>query len=88
MMKAVVDANRQKRTERDQSDIPVFDVSHKILAQQRQSAAAKRTAPLKSRRTEVSGPVHIQTRIEYNKPPHNRLVADIVARDIDRFCRD
>jgi len=88
IMKAVVDANRQKNPKRGQLDIPVFDVSQKILARQRQSAAEKRTAPLKRRQTEISGPVHIQTRIEYNRPIHNSLVADIVARDIDRFCRD
>jgi len=87
IMKAVVDANRQKNPQRSQSDIPVFDVSQKILARQRQSAARKRTAPLKSRQAEVSGPIHIQTRIEYNRPIHNSLVADIVARDIDRFCQ-
>jgi hypothetical protein len=87
MMKAVVDANRQKRPEQGRSDIPVFDVSQKILAQQRQSTAAKRTAPLKRRHAEISRPTHIHTRLEYNRPPHNSLIADIVARDIDRHCR-
>jgi hypothetical protein len=87
IMKAVVDANRQKNPQRGKSDIPAFDVSRKILARQRQSAAAKRTAPLKRRQTEISTPVRIQTRIEYYRPPHNSLVADIVARDIDRFCQ-
>jgi hypothetical protein len=91
IMKAVVDANRQKNPVRSSSDIPKFDVSQKILARQRQSATAKRTAPQKSHRPESSGQVHNQVRtgrIEYNRPAHNSLVAEIVARDIDRFCRD
>ena len=87
IMKAVVDANRQKHPQRGQSDIPVFDVSQKILARQRQSAASRRTAPRKMRQANIAGPVHIQTRIEYNEPIHNNLIADIVARDINRFFR-
>jgi hypothetical protein len=90
IMKAVVDANRQKRPERGQSDIPVFDVSQKILVRQRQSATAKRTAPLKKHPAEHNEPFHTQARrnrIEYNRPEHNSLVAEIVARDIDRYCR-
>jgi hypothetical protein len=87
IMKAVVDANRQKNLQRGTSDIPAFDVSQKILARQRQSTTAKRTAPLKRSQPETSGPAHIQTRVEYSRPLHNSLVADIVARDIDRYCR-
>ncbi len=89
IMKAVVDANRQKLPKRRESDIPVFDVSQKILVRQRQSASTKRTAPLKRHPAETSETVHIQARpnrIEYNRPDHNCLVAEIVTRDIDRLC--
>jgi hypothetical protein len=90
MMKAVVDANKQKRTEQKASDVPVFDVAQKILVRQRQAAAAKRTAPTKARTAEPAEPVHFQTRIdriEHNRPGYNRIVAEIVARDIDGLCR-
>ncbi len=90
MMKAVVDANRQRRTERGASDVPVFDVAKKVLARQRQETAAKRTAPPKIPTAKPAEQTQIQTRIdqiEYNKPSYNSLVAEIVARDVDRLCR-
>ncbi len=90
MMKAVVDANRRKRSESGTPDVPAFDVAQKILVRQRQAAAAKRTAPLKTRTTEPAKLEYIQTRIdqiEYNRPSYNKLVSEIVARDIDRLCR-
>lgn len=91
VMKAVVDANRQKQPARDeQSEIPAFDVSKKILARQRMAATAKRTAPMNRSQTEHFKQTRrspLTARIEYIRPPHNSLVADIVARDIDRLCR-
>jgi hypothetical protein len=90
MMKAVVDASRQKRTERGASDVPVFDVTKKVLARQRRETAAKRTAPLKIPAAKPAGKTQIQTRtdqLEYSKPSYNSLVAEIVAGDIDRLCR-
>jgi hypothetical protein len=90
MMKAVFDANKQIRAERQGSDVPVFDVAHKILATQRQAASAKRTAPPKMPAVKPAVQARIQTRtdqIEYNRPSYNSLIAEIVTRDIDGLCR-
>ena len=90
MMKAVVDANKQKSTDREAPDVPKFDVARKILAQQRKVAAAKRTAPVKAQPDKPSAAQRVHARkdqIDYTRPGYNNLVAEIVARDIDRLSR-
>jgi len=89
IMKAVVDANKQKRNRSDATDVPMFDVSRQILARQRQVAAAKRTAPVKHNAPSPVSSINVPIRkdqIECNKPGYNSLIAEIVARDINMFC--
>ncbi|MFA5424048.1 MAG: hypothetical protein WC374_09355 [Phycisphaerae bacterium] len=89
LMKAVVEANRRKRNQSDNPDVPVFDVSQKILAGQRRYAAAKRTAPVKIN-SFVPAPPQTDTKkeqLEFVMPVYSNIIAEIVARDIQAFCR-
>ena len=90
MMKAVVDANKQKSTDHEASSVPKFDVARKILAQQRKTTASKRKAPIKIQMDKTRQEQKILTRkdqIDYTRPGYNNLVAEIVARDINRLSR-
>lgn len=89
LIKAVVDANKQDRTSRDTSGVPSFNVAQKILARQRQEAAAKRIAPLRTQTAKPAQPIPgaaPKDQIEQHTPTYNRVVAQIVARDIHRLC--
>ena len=90
MMKAVVNANKQKSTDREASGVPKFDVARKILAQQRKTTASKRKAPVKIQMDKTRQEQKILTRkdqIDYTRPGYNNLVAEIVARDIKKLSR-
>jgi len=89
LMKAVVDANKPGRADREASDVPSFDVAQKILARERQAAAAKRTAPLRPQTAKVAQPAPApapKDQIEQHRPSYNGFIAQIVARDIHRLC--
>lgn len=76
--------------------IPTLDLGEKILAEQRRMTARKRKAPGSSAKTdpdEVQQPSVVAMRAERAvEPPAQdvaqlqQLVAEIVARDIDRLC--
>jgi hypothetical protein len=91
MMKAVVDANKKNDANRQTSEVPRFDIARKILSQQRKTSAARRTAPVKSQVNEPPALQRIHTRkerIDYTRPGYKNLIAEIVAKDIDRLSRD
>lgn len=74
-------------------EIPTFDLAENILAEHRQVAARRRKAPgrmLAEPATQPARPAAVAHVIE---PPSQglselqRVVAEIVARDIERLCR-
>jgi len=100
LMSDVVKANKANCQKQEQSNIPKFDVSKRILSQQRNTTAARRTAPGKSRPNEpqpaevisltikeVPAPKSQAREAIVTQPSHNWLIAEIVARDISRLCR-
>jgi hypothetical protein len=90
LMKAVVDANKQGRTQADHSSIPRFDVADSILGRQRIASAARRTAPSKTPLPQVvrpSPPQHRTDQIEHKRPAYHAVIAQIVAADINDLCR-
>ena len=83
----------------EEGDIPTFDLGERILAEQRRMTARKRRGPGSSA-PEVDA--ESQDRVEPERPPAwvasmatgsddtayiQRIVADIVARDIERLCK-
>jgi hypothetical protein len=82
----------------EQGDIPTFDLGERILAEQRRMTARKRRRPGVSPPEVQAEP---QDRADQERPPApvasapsgsdegasiQRIVADIVARDIERLC--
>ncbi len=75
--------------------IPTLDLGEKILAEQRRMTARKRKAPgsVQAKRDEIPAPPVVALRAERAVEPSaldaarlEELVAEIVARDIDRLC--
>lgn len=76
-----------------ETGIPRFDLAEHIMAEQRRITAKSRMGPQKKNQTGGEGPVRgsvgsgtareIATSSEQEK-----VVADIVARDIEKFCRN
>jgi len=83
------------RCEETARHIPTFDLGEKILAEQRRMTARKRKAPGSAHRdsNEIQPPSVVALRSErvVEMPAQDalqleQLVAEIVARDIDRLC--
>jgi len=77
---------------RQGSGIPTFDLGQQILAEQRKVAAVKRrgpgmrgTAPPKIPQAQPASDADGRAGAELSE--RDRIVAEIVARDIDRLCR-
>lgn len=71
-------------------DIPEFDLAEQIMARHRRQTAIKRKSP--AEKTEINsvplrteGPAGQKTILSPAK--YDRIIADIVARDIEKFCR-
>ena len=74
------------------SDIPKFDLAEDIMAQQRKITANRRKSPVqKSVKSEsVIEPLHIKRRTAQAQRPGedvDKVIAEIVARDIENLCR-
>ena len=77
----------------DQSDIPTFDLAENILANQRKVASGKRKSPPKP--IEAAKPTPPIPIVEYKPaaqapappPQPDSVIAQIVARDIERLRR-
>jgi hypothetical protein len=86
--KPVVSAEKKEKAE-----IPRFDLAEEIMAEQRKITAIKRKAPGKKTEAETSEPEAEpadHTTIEQpalTLPEQDRIIAEIVARDIERLCR-
>lgn len=89
LMKAVIEANRRKRNQSENPEVPVFDISQKILANQRRYTAAKRTSPVKIN-SFVPAPPQTdgkKEQLEFVMPAYSNIIAEIVARDIRAYYR-
>ncbi|MBN2138046.1 MAG: hypothetical protein JW720_09575 [Sedimentisphaerales bacterium] len=76
---------------RKDSEIPQLDLDNQILAKQRRTASAKRRGPgVKSRgRVKASEAATTGRRVSRAAPElseRDRVIAEIVARDIERLC--
>lgn len=78
--------------EQKQVDIPKFDLAEEIMAEQRKITAVRRKGPGKKAETEE---VQLQSDLagySINQPTaltleEDKIIAEIVARDIERLCR-
>jgi len=82
-------------TVQEKTKIPKFDLAEEIMAEQRKITSIKRKAPgkkIEPLRTQGQGPEaeSIGHTIEQPTPvssEQNKIIAEIVARDIERLCR-
>ena len=93
--KPVVSINKKEESEtlQEKTEIPRFNLAEEIMAEQRKIAATKRKAPCKKTEAErlepQAEPVGYTT-IEPSAPTlpeQDRIIAEIVARDIERLRR-
>ena len=81
------------RAKQEEAKIPRFDLAEEIMAEQRKIAATKRKAPGKKTEAERLEPQAEPVGYTTIEPPtpaspeQNRIIAEIVARDIERMCR-
>jgi len=90
----VVSVNKKEETEtpQEKGEIPRFDLAEEIMAEQRKITAIRRKAPgqkneVQKLKPETQPVDHI---IEQPKPAlseQEKIIAEIVARDIERLCR-
>jgi len=75
----------------EKSGIPKFDLAEQIMAEQRKITAIRRKGPGKL--TKPPKKLHPAESIAHNFEPHpilsgqGQIIADIVARDIEKFCK-
>jgi hypothetical protein len=80
-------------TDRTEGDVPQYDLAENILAEQRRVASRRRRAPSQPHEEpqvlhepKAAEPSAIELPCE-DLPELQRVVAEIVARDIERLCR-
>ncbi len=80
----------------EQSEIPRFDLAEEIMAEQRKITAIKRKAPDKKieyqiearmRKQEVKPNSYTIEQMVPSLPEQEKIITEIVARDIERLCR-
>jgi len=79
-------------TGRNRSGIPRLDLDKQILAKQRKVTSAKRKGPgakskAPAKTAEIVSPGRRAIRAVPELPEQDRIIAEIVARDIERLCR-
>jgi len=78
---------------KEKAEIPTFDLAEEIMAEQRKITAVKRKAPGKiteAQKAEPQAEPVGYTTIEQpapTLPEQDEIIAEIVARDIERLCR-
>ncbi len=81
------------RAEQEEAKIPRFNLAEEIMAEQRKIAATKRKAPGKKNEAQKSEPQAEPVGYTTIEPPaptlpeQDRIIAEIVARDIERLRR-
>jgi len=74
-------------------EIPMFDLAENILAEHRRTAARRRKAPSQTPAEPAIHPARPAVKTHVVEPPSpglldlQRVVAEIVARDIERLCK-
>ena len=86
------DAAKHKDSEEEKAEIPRFDLAEKIMAEQRKIIAIRRKAPGKKTEAEKLEPQAEPVGYPIEQPmpeqsEQNQIIAEIVARDIERLCR-
>jgi hypothetical protein len=97
--RSVVSVNKKEKAEtlqapkgQEKGEIPSFDLAEEIMAEQRKITAIRRKAPgvktgVQRLKPEVQSADHI---IEEPKPAlseQEKIIAEIVAKDLERLCR-
>ncbi len=78
---------------RDGAGIPIYDLAENILAEQRRAAGRRRRGPGRAEEEPVAVSADAGVRVSApdwasgDLPELQRIVAEIVARDIERLCR-
>jgi hypothetical protein len=84
--------NEKTPSPKKDTDIPTFDLSEKIMTQQRKISAVRRTSPSKKDKPEeqkiFSSKSYIFNQSTIITAEENKLVSEIVARDIKRLSRE
>lgn len=85
----VVSINKKEEAEtlQEKSEIPSFDLAEEIMAEQRKITAIRRKAPSKKNEAQRSEPQAQPVDIEQPLSEQEKIIAEIVARDIERLCR-
>jgi hypothetical protein len=83
---------QKAETPREKTEIPRFDLAEEIMAEQRKITAIKRKAPGRKTEAERSEPQagaagHTIGQPTPGQSEQDRIIAEIVARDIERLCR-
>ena len=68
-----------------QTEMPKFDLAEKIMAEHRKITAVKRKSPTQRNKPQK---LHQQARLIPDVSQQDSVIAEIVARDIARFCRN
>ena len=66
-------------------DIPAFDLAEEIMAEQRQTVATKRKAPGDKKAADIV-PLRPTKKQKRKMSPKDKVITDIVARDIEKLC--
>ena len=86
-------STQKAETLREETEIPKFDLAEDIMAEQRKITAIKRKAP--SKKIQAQKPQPQAEPVGYTtiepptpgQPEQDQIIAEIVARDIERLCR-
>jgi hypothetical protein len=70
-------------------DIPRFDLAEQIMSEQRRRTLATRKSPALKKAAPPEQPAEVSSPAVVAEPDteEHRIVAEMVARDIERFCR-
>ncbi|MBN1507905.1 MAG: hypothetical protein JW955_13725 [Sedimentisphaerales bacterium] len=85
--------NASSNAQQGAGQIPTFDLAENILAEHRRTAARRRKAPSQAQAEPEVQPVGSVVKTHVVEPPPqdlldlHRVVAEIVARDIERLCK-
>ena len=90
----VVNVNKKEETEtlQEKPEIPSFDLAEEIMAEQRRITAIRRKAPGQKTEAQRLKPEtqlvdHIIEQPKLLLSEQEKIIAEIVARDIERLCR-
>jgi hypothetical protein len=75
----------------ERNGIPKFDLAEQIMSEHRKNASVRRKRPARTgrpaKRAPKVEPVDLALGLHAVPPGQERVIADIVTRDIERLCR-